>query len=548
MKNVPLPKQFVISLFSFLLIAICGNAQTVVLNFSNMTPHVGQKLEVRLIDKSTLKEIDRVSMNSIAMASFSLNLIGETGGSYFVDFYADLNQNGVYDAPPLDHAWRMDADNLSAGNNMLNFSHNTNFIDIQWKHLLTIDFTNMTPHIGQQLEIRVRDVNQTGREVGRFTMPAIMSADFMVGLPYLDLGRTYFIDFYADLNQNGTYDAPPTDHAWREMVSEAQGDENLSFSHNTNFADIGESSTLTLDFTNMNPHVGQMLELRVLETTSGKEVERVKQMIGMPDFKVEIPGIQSGKSYDIDFYADLNQNGLYDAPPVDHGWRESFTATDGNQTISFSHNTNFEDINWVYQMTLAATGMTPHLGQKLELRVVNTDGGSEVGGFSMPSVMVPFFFIRVPGLQVGENYDVDFYADFNENGVYDAPPTDHAWRVNFDDDDGDETVEFGHNTNFTDIMFPTAVREIDGLESLRVFPNPFSNSIFISFDLNDRAELIFSLYNSIGQIVKVISRDDVFSGNNTLSFKGLNDLERGFYFLKIENIEGGLNTISLIKE
>jgi len=655
MKKALLPKHLLLAALSFLLATNWGQAQTVVLNFTGMTPHVGQKLELRLIDKSTMKEVDRAAMNPIMMAAFSINLMGETGGSYFVDFYADLNQNGVYDAPPTDHAWRMDANDLAAGMNMLNFnhntsftdiqwkqmltfdfasmtphvgqklevavrdmnrtgkevgrvslnaiaaadfslslpfleighsyvvdfyadlnqngvydapptdhawremvsnvagdetltfSHNTNFTDIQWKHLLTFDFTGMAPHLGQQLEIRVRDVNQTGREVGRFTMPAIMSPNFTVCLPYLDLGRTYFVDFYADLNQNGTYDAPPTDHVWREMISEAQGDESLAFNHNTNFTDIGESSTLTVDFTNMTPHLGQMLELRVTETASGKEVDRYKGTIGVKDFQVEIPGIRAGQEYNVDFYADLNQNGLYDAPPTDHAWRETFTAAGGNQTVAFSHNTNFTDIDWDYLMTLAATGMNPHLGQLFELRLVDTGSGAEVGSFSMPSIMVPFFFVRVPGLKFGGNYDVDFYADFNQNGTYDAPPADHAWRVNQDDNDGDELVEFGHNTNFTDIMFTTGVEDIPGLQQLQVFPNPFSHSINVLLEMESSDAMTFRLYNSIGQEVSS-STASLAAGKNARSFDGLGNFENGIYFLKMQGSNGGTATTVLFKE
>ncbi len=522
--------------------------QLLTFDFTGMNPHLGQKLEIRVREKNrAAKEVGRFGMPAIMLPAFTVELpFLETGKSYMVDFYADFNGNGVYDAPPADHAWREMVNDV-AGNENLTFSHNTNFTDIGWKHLLTFDFTNMTPHLGQQLEIRVRDVNQTGREVGRFTMPAIMLPDFTVCLPYLDLGRTYFIDFYADLSGNGTYDAPPMDHAWREMVAEAQGDESLAFSHNTNFMDIGESNVLAIDFTNMNPHVGQMLELRVLETESGKEVERFKGMVGVPDFKIEIPGIQSGKEYDVDFYADLNGNGLYDAPPMDHAWRETFTAGDGPQAIGFSHNTNFVDIDWDYLMTLAATNMNPHLGQLFELRVVDTGSNAEVGSFSMPSIMVPFFFVRVPGLKVGENYDVDFYADFNGNGTYDAPPTDHAWRVNLDDDDGDELVEFAHNTDFTDIMFTTGVEDIIGLQELRVFPNPFSNSINLSISMDGSADLSVNLYNSIGQEVANAAQISVVAGENTISLEGLGDLQKGLYFLKIQDNEGGIATVVLVR-
>ncbi|HFA49154.1 MAG TPA: T9SS type A sorting domain-containing protein, partial [Bacteroidetes bacterium] len=522
--------------------------QMLTMDFTGMTPHVGQKLEIRVREKNrTGKEVGRFSMASIMLPDFSVDLpYLELGKSYMVDFYADFNGNGVYDAPPTDHAWREMVNDV-AGDESLSFGHNTNFTDVKWKHLLTFDFTGMTPHVGQQLEIRVRDVNQVGREVGRFTMPAIMLADFTVELPYLDLGRTYFVDFFADFNGNGTYDAPPADHAWRETVAEAAGDESLAFGHNTNFTDIGSSHMLTVDFTGMNPHLGQLLELRVTEAASGKEVERYRGMIGVTEFKVELPGIQNGVEYNVDFYADFNGNGLYDAPPMDHAWRETFTAGSGNETIAFAHNTNFTDVEWVYEMTLAATGMNPHLGQLFELRVVDTGTNAEVGKFSMPSVMVPFFFVRVPGLLVGENYNVDFYADFNGNGTYDAPPTDHAWRVNLDDDEGDELVEFGHNTDFVDIMFTTDVKDIAGLQNLQVFPNPFSGAINMNLDMEAATDLSISLYNSVGQQVKTLWQGAVSAGTNTLSFEDLGALDKGVYFLKMQSGDGGTVTTVMIK-
>jgi hypothetical protein len=48
-----------------------------------------------------------------------------------VDFYADHNGNGVYDPPPADHAWRLELNDV-AGDSELDFTHNTNFTDIQW--------------------------------------------------------------------------------------------------------------------------------------------------------------------------------------------------------------------------------------------------------------------------------------------------------------------------------------------------------------------------------------------------------------------------------
>lgn len=223
--------------------ALTIHAQDVVLNFSNMNPHLDQKLEARLLDKSNMREVSRVTLDKIATAAFSITLTGEIGKSYFIDFYADLNKNGRYNAPPVDHAWRLEANNLVAGDNMLNFIHNTSFTDIQWRGLLKVEFKNMNPHIGQKLELRLRDLGQNMEEVGRVSVASIAAAEFVVNMPFLQDGHTYWLDFYADLNKNGTYDAPPVDHAWRLNVTDVEGDEDVTFLHNTIFTDIQFTTT-----------------------------------------------------------------------------------------------------------------------------------------------------------------------------------------------------------------------------------------------------------------------------------------------------------------
>jgi len=57
-----------------------------------------------------------------------------------------------------------------------------------------------------------------------------------------------------------------------------------------------------------------------------------------------------------------------------------------NHTIVFNHNTNFTDINWKYLMTLAAKNMSPNLGQKLELKLINTRNKTEFGMITIPSI------------------------------------------------------------------------------------------------------------------------------------------------------------------
>ncbi len=322
------------------------------INFMGMNPHIGQKLELRVVNKANRKEVGRTGVDMIPSADFSLNLMGvlEVGGSYQVDFYADFNNNGLYDPPPTDHAWRLNLNNVK-GDTTLQFVHNINFVDIQWQYLLTMNLTSMNPHVNQKFEMRVWDKN-SGKEIGRETVGAIPSPDFGVSIPGIKIGGSYYVDFYADFNGNSLYDSPPTDHAWREEVNNVQGDTVLNFVHNINFTDIQWNYLFTMNLMSMNPHLGQLFELRVVDEMTGNEIGRTRlDSILVPDFEVSVPGLELGRQYRADFYADFNNNGHYDSPPADHAWRETFTDTTGDVTIDFTHNINFTNIDWPTAIT-----------------------------------------------------------------------------------------------------------------------------------------------------------------------------------------------------
>lgn len=290
---------------------------------------------------------------------------------------------------------------------------------------VTIHFTGMGPHLNQNLYLRVIDKG-TMKETGRIVQQ-ITTVDFDIVLDAVIAGRSYFIDFFSDHNSNGLYDAPSVDHTWRLELNNAVGNDELNFAHNTNFTDIKWVYVLTVNFTGMTPHVGQLLELRVENNNTNKEVDRIKvASIPSANFDVQIVGLELGPEYKIEFYSDHNGNGLYDAPPTDHAWSINFTNITGDFTQAFSHNTNFTDINWKYLLTVNLTSMTPHLGQLFELRVVRQDNQVEIGRVSVPALLVPDFTVYIPEFELNQGYNIDFYADHNGNGIYDAPPTDHA--------------------------------------------------------------------------------------------------------------------------
>ncbi len=301
------------------------------------------------------------------------------------------------------------------------------------------------------------------------------------------------------------------------------------------------AENLTVHFTGMTPHVGKDLYLRVIDKGTLRETARTKVTIANADFDVVVNAVTAAHSYFVDFFADQNANGLYDKPPADHAWRLSLDNAAGNGTdeLSFTHNTSFTDINWQYALTINFTGMTPHLNQLFELRVVNVATTKEIDRVKVDSIKSANFNISTPGIELNTEYNVDFYADFNGNKSYNAPPTDHTWRLNFKTFSGDTSLNFTHNTNFTDIQWPnvTAI-ENENLTSPKQFklyqnyPNPFNPSTKIGYAIKERSKVILTIYNLLGsEVMKLINKEQnpgVYEVNFDAS-----GLSNGVYFYRI---------------
>ena len=212
--------------------------------------------------------------------------------------------------------------------------------DDEDKFILTVNFTGMTPHVGQTLWLKVKEKN-SGKEVDRKSVT--VSTAFSVIISGLEQGHSYFVDFYADHNKNGGYDAPPADHAWQREINNVTGNVIIDFAHNTNFTDINWVNSLTVHFMGMNPHIGQTLRLWVIDKETKIVIDSATTLV-TADFPLVTYGIKSGKSYNIDFYADHNKNGGYDAPPTDHAWRLNLDNVTSDTALMFMHNTSFTDI------------------------------------------------------------------------------------------------------------------------------------------------------------------------------------------------------------
>jgi hypothetical protein len=213
--------------------------------------------------------------------------------------------------------------------------------------------------------------------------------------------------------------------------------------------------SVTMD--SMDPHVDQLMEFRLV---SGEDVLVARGLLDtLPaaNYKFSMPMSvpDDGTTYRVDFYSDLTGDRAYSGTPDDHAWRLPVDS----DLLTFSHNVDFQDINDPaitegQDFSLTLNGLDPHVDQYFELRVVATEGNNVVGVYVKPQLADPGSVIAIPGiLEPGAEYNIDFYSDFNGNGMYDAPPTDHAWRITVTAQAAGITTDFAHNTDFTDVGF-----------------------------------------------------------------------------------------------
>ncbi len=318
---------------------------------------------------------------------------------------------------------------------------------------LTFIMSGMNPHLGQKVEGRLIDL-YSGLEVDRdviATLPATTDTLFFDGA---QAGSDTRLEFFADYNGNGLYDPPATDHAWRVDIPPSAGDTTVQFSHHTNFIDIGWDYSLTANLSGLDAATGQALQARLLDAATGREITRLAapQTVAAA-MTVTLPGLVPGRNYNLDLWIDTNGNGLYDAPDTDEAWRIPVTGVVADAVVNFSHSTQYTDIGWRYAVTLNLQAMEPNLEQLISARLINESTGEIVGRQRRELLPLPAISLRLPGLEAGVSYRIDFFADNNGNGEYDAPPTDHAWRITGLVAQGDMAYDFSRTTTYTDIQW-----------------------------------------------------------------------------------------------
>ncbi|HUJ73570.1 MAG TPA: hypothetical protein VL359_01880 [bacterium] len=109
---------------------MAGDQYNLDFSVTKFNPHNGETLAVAVVDAESGKVIAKQSGKVVDnTASFTFSRILSKGKTYYVDFYADHNKNGVCDDPPADHEWRLSVGPVD-GNMTATMAHNVNFTKV----------------------------------------------------------------------------------------------------------------------------------------------------------------------------------------------------------------------------------------------------------------------------------------------------------------------------------------------------------------------------------------------------------------------------------
>lgn len=222
-------------------------------------------------------------------------------------------------------------------------------------------------------------------------------------------------------------------------------------------ATASEFFALKLQLIAMKPHIGHMLEYRVIDANNFVQSRGVIKAMTSEDVEILAQRVvpRSNGPYRLDFYADVNRSGGFDGlgsvVSNDHAWRiEPLVAepeklrADDIVTVSFLHSTTFTNIDQYPSGTrnppldtglgarVRVDGLGPYVGKTVEVQVVEKRTRHVVALYRAMKADGPTLEAVVPGcVDVETEYDVEVWADANANGLYDVPSdgSDRGWRV-----------------------------------------------------------------------------------------------------------------------
>ncbi len=234
---------------------------------------------------------------------------------------------------------------------------NVNYFDVRFSA------KSMESHLNEYLEMRI--VDRSNGVQAKAIYNDIVDPDFVLFLGKIvpKSNGPYRLDYWADHNSSGRYDGiqggiNEKDHAWRRVLADPLPEDirlsgtryDFEFLHDTNFVDIftdlegkpisGDDTLLPFEMTvvGAGTFIGKMMEIRVVEATSGRMVGFYRQGRLKEPFKPTITGILDEVTrYEVLAFIDTNASGKLDSG--DPSWKFDFTSNAGGAAVELDTGT-----------------------------------------------------------------------------------------------------------------------------------------------------------------------------------------------------------------
>jgi len=93
--------------------------------------------------------------------------------------------------------------------------------------------------------------------------------------------------------------------------------------------------------------------------------------------------------------------------------------------------------------------------------------------------------------------------------------------------------DFGYMSSVEFTAHLTGENEINVNNSVQIYPNPFTETAYVSFSTSQTEKVSVNVYNSIGKLVYTLKNKDYSAGTHTISIDG-SELNNGMYFVNLK--------------
>lgn len=243
--------------------------------------------------------------------------------------------------------------------------------------------------------------------------------------------------------------------------------------------DITQQRDFTAELHNMAAFVPDnnlaraRIELRIANIDDGDRPQLIARAV-VDGFNAELeddtvnvfmPRAVPPGQHQVHLFVDQNRNGQYDR--VEHGsivtvnepsWIADLCSSG---VLTFTANDVLGDITDPEpsaigrDFELEITGFEPHVDGKQKLEMLVLHQNNAVGYYRRADINEATVVAAIPGIIIPQElYRIDFYADKNQNGIYDGRPSDdHSWRLERTSNGNGIAEVWPHSGTFQDVEF-----------------------------------------------------------------------------------------------